>query len=185
MDPVIANDRVLMKAGQNRLLDLFRHEKERFLAFAGRQLRGLSGLDTEDVVSEVFHTLLNRGDLVGETENLMAYVYKSLGNRVLDVRRKEARAPDPGDVDLERLADPGPDPLTAFATLQIQERLAQALDTLNPRERAVWLATEVDGLSFRKLAVRWGEPVGTLLSCKSRATAKLRKQLADLHPSRS
>ena len=57
--------------------------------------------------------------------------------------------------------------------------------TLNPQERAVWLATEVDGLSFRKLAARWGEPTGTLLSRKSRATAKLRKQLADLHPTRS
>ena len=184
MDPVTTNDQVPMKPGQNRLLDLFRQEKERFLAFAGRQLRGLSSLDPEDVVSEVFHALLDRGDLIGETENLAAYVYKSLGNRVLDVRRKEARAPI-GDVDLERLADPGPDPLTAFDTLQVQERLARALDSLNPRERAVWLATEVDGLSFRKLAARWGEPAGTLLSRKSRATAKLRKQLADLQPDRS
>ena len=122
MDPVTTNDQVPMKPGQNRLLDLFRQEKERFLAFAGRQLRGLSSLDPEDVVSEVFHALLDRGDLIGETENLAAYVYKSLGNRVLDVRRKEARAPI-GDVDLERLADPGPDPLTAFDTLQVQERL--------------------------------------------------------------
>jgi RNA polymerase sigma factor (sigma-70 family) len=174
-----------MKPGQNRLLDLFRQEKERFLGFAQRQLSGLSGLDPEDVVSEVLHTLLDRGDLVGETENLAAYVYKSLGNRVLDQRRKEARASLAADVDLERLADPGPDPHAAFAALQIQERLAQALDTLSPRERAVWLATEVDGQSFRALASRWGEPAGTLLSRKSRATAKLREQLADLHPTRS
>lgn len=173
-----------MIPGQNRLLDLFRQEKGRFLAFAQRQLRGLSSLDPEDVVSEVFHALLSRGDLIGETENLVAYVYKSVGNRILDVRRKEARAPA-GEVDLERLADPGPDPLAAFDTQQVQERLNQALDTLNPKERAVWLATEVDGQSFRVLASRWGEPAGTLLSRKSRATAKLRKQLADLHPTRS
>jgi RNA polymerase sigma factor (sigma-70 family) len=172
-----------MEPGQNRVLDLFRQEKGRFLGFVQRQLRGLSSLDPEDVVSEVFHTLLDRGDLIGETENLAAYIYKSLGNRVLDVRRKEARTS--ADVDLERLADPGPDPHAAFDTLQIQERLIQALDTLSPKERAVWLATEVDGQSFRALASRWGEPTGTLLSRKSRATAKLRQQLADLHPTRS
>jgi RNA polymerase sigma factor (sigma-70 family) len=88
-------------------------------------------------------------------------------------------------VDLERLADPGLDPMAAFDARQVQERLARALDRLNPRERAVWLATEVDGQSFRALAERWGEPAGTLLSRKSRATAKLRQELADLHPSRS
>jgi RNA polymerase sigma factor (sigma-70 family) len=185
MDPVKTNGWVPMQSGKNRLLDLFRQEKGRFLAFAQRQLRGLSSLDPEDVVSEVFHTLLDRGDLVGETEHLMAYVYKSLGNRVLDVRRREARVPAAAEVDLERLADPGPDPLTAFSDRQIQERLAQALDTLSPKERAVWLATEMDGQSFRTLSSRWGEPAGTLLSRKSRATAKLRKQLADLHPDRS
>jgi len=185
MDPVTTNSRVPMIPGPNRLLDLFQREKERFLAFARRQLRGLSGLDPEDVVSEVFHVLLDRGDLVGEAENLAAYVYKSLGNRVLDARRREARAPSSGALDLERLADPGPDPLAAFDALQTKARLVRALESLNPKERAVWLATEVDGQSFRALAARWGEPPGTLLSRKSRATAKLRHQLADLHPTRS
>ena len=174
-----------MKPGQNRLLALFQQEKERLLGFVRRQLRGLSSLDPEDVVSEVFHALLDRSDLVAETENLAAYVYKSLGNRVLDARRREARTRSAGEVELERLADPGPDPLAAFNRLQIQERRAQALDPLSPKERAIWLATEVDGQSFRTLASRWGEPTGTLLSRKSRATAKLRQQLADLHPHRS
>jgi RNA polymerase sigma factor (sigma-70 family) len=172
-----------MGEGEHRLLDLFQREKARFLAFARRKIRGLASLDPEDVVAEVFGSLLERGDLVAATENLAAYIYRALGNRILDVRRREAA--DAGGVDPELLADPGPDPHDAFQARQLRERLDRALGSLNPRERAVWLATEVDGRSFRDLADRWGEPVGTLLARKSRATARLRQLLADLHPKRS
>ena len=177
MDPVANQPWVPM---QNRLLELFQREKGRFMAFARRQIRGLSSLDPEDVVSEVFYTLLDRGDLVGETENLVAYVYRAMGNRILDVRRRESRRTGSGELDLELLADPGPDPDGALQAQQLRQRISQAIDTLKPKERAVWVATEVEGQNFRALASLWGVPVGTLLSRKSRASAKLREQLADL-----
>ncbi len=171
-----------MGEGEHRLLELFHREKARFLAFARRKIRGLASLDPEDIVADVFGTLLERGDLVAATENLAAYIYRALGNRILDARRREAA--DAWDVDPELLADPGADPYTVFQDRQLRERLGLALGGLNPKERAVWLATEVDGRRFRDLADRWGEPVGTLLARKGRATAKLRQQLADLHPNR-
>ena len=149
------------------------------MAFARRQIWGLS-LDPEDVVSEVFYTLLDRGDLVEETENLVAYIYLAMGNRILDVRRRESRSKPGGEVDLEMLADPGPDPHSQLQAQQVRERLNHAIDSLNPKERAVWVATEVEGLNFRQLSSLWGVPMGTLLSRKSRASAKLREQLADL-----
>jgi RNA polymerase sigma factor (sigma-70 family) len=174
-----------MRDDQDKLLDLFHREKDRFMAFARRQIWGVASLDPEDIVSDVFQTLLDRGDLVGEIEHLAAYVYRALGNRILDYRRREGRALPSGDLDLERLPDPGADPHQAFQARQDRERLIQAVDGLKPKERAVWLATVVERRRFRDLATLWGEPVGTLISRKSRATAKLRRQLADLDPSRS
>ncbi|MGA2083714.1 MAG: sigma-70 family RNA polymerase sigma factor [Holophaga sp.] len=170
-----------MQEGQNRLLEIFQREKARFLAFVRGRIRGLSGLDPEDVVAEVFGSLLDRGDLVAEAENLAAYIYRSLGNRILDARRRPA--PAPAAVDPDQLPDPVQDPHSAFQAAQLRERLGRALDALSPRERAVWLATELDGESFRALADRWGEPIGTLLARKSRAAAKLRHQLAGFNPS--
>ena len=157
----------------DKLVELFHQEKARFMAFARRQIWGVASLDPEDVVADVFQTLLDKGDLVAGVEHLVAYVYRALGNRILDARRRE------------RLAAPDPDPHRAFQASQDRERLVQAVEALKPRERAVWIATEVDRESFRDLSNRWGEPVGTLVSRKSRATAKLRRQLADLNPSRS
>lgn len=46
-------------------------------------------------------------------------------------------------------------------------------------QRAVWVATKIDGYSFKELSVKWQEPIGTLLARKSRATTKLRKLLQD------
>jgi DNA-directed RNA polymerase specialized sigma24 family protein len=46
------------------------------------------------------------------------------------------------------------------------------------------LATEIDGFTFRDLAEEWNEPIGTLLSRKSRAAAKLRQLLSDYRPKR-
>lgn len=174
-----------MHEPQDKLLDLFQREKDRFMAFARRQIWGMASLDPEDLVSEVFQSLLDKSDLVGGIENLAAYVYRSLGNRVLDLRRRERRTVAPGDLALEQMADPDPDPLRAFQSRQDRDRLTRALDGLKPKERAVWLATEVERQSFRDLSTLWGEPVGTLLSRKSRATAKLRRELSDLDPTRS
>lgn len=174
-----------MQESQERLLDLFQREKTKFQAYCGQQIRGVASQDPEDIVADVFQTLLDKGDLLAEIEHLAGYVYRALTNRILDVRRKEARALRPADLDLECVPAQDPDPHSAFLASQDRERLAQAMASLKPKERAVWLATEVECQSFQDLSNQWGEPVGTLLSRKSRATAKLRRLLADLNPSRS
>jgi len=45
----------------------------------------------------------------------------------------------------------------------------------------VFLATELEGSSFRELAERWGVPIGTLLARKHRAVQALRSALAHLN----
>jgi RNA polymerase sigma factor (sigma-70 family) len=62
---------------------------------------------------------------------------------------------------------------------EIRGRLVEALDALEPNQRAIWVATELDGYSFRELSKEWGVPVGTLLARKHRANAALQKELQD------
>ena len=168
--------------------ELYAHERARFLAFARRRLYDLAGLDPEDVLSEVVGELLRRADLVGGVENLTAYIYRALANRIIDHRRRavpevEAMEERTFDGDTRPLLPPDPHPLAdaLLATDELRERLMAAIGELNPLERAVWVATEIDGSAFRELSEEWSEPVGTLLSRKSRATAKLRQKLSDLN----
>ncbi len=170
----------------NKLGELFIREKSRFLGFVRRRLADLSGMDAEDILSEVIYNLLRRTDVVGEIENLSAYVDRSLANRIADRRRESVpqtpalEFPDPDRPGLPVLPpDPHPLPDRQLQEQELRRRLYRAIDALSPRERAVWIATEIEGRSFRELSGDWGEPIGTLLSRKSRATERLRAMLAD------
>ncbi len=72
-------------------------------------------MDAEDIVSDVLFGLLRRADVIGEIENLSAYLYRSLTNRVMDHHRArvpEVRIDDPEEDGTQKveLADEGPDP---------------------------------------------------------------------------
>ncbi|MBV8496084.1 MAG: sigma-70 family RNA polymerase sigma factor, partial [Gammaproteobacteria bacterium] len=55
--------------------------------------------------------------------------------------------------------------------------IAAALDDLPPDQRAVFIAHELEGVSFRELAARSGENVNTLLARKHYAMRVLRTRL--------
>lgn len=69
--------------------------------------------------------------------------------------------------------------LPAYVYRALQNRM---VDTLEPKQRAVFIATEFDGKSFKELSELWHEPIGTLLSRKSRAMKALQTKLKDLDP---
>lgn len=172
------------------------HERSRLLTFVRRQWSGLSLNDAEDVLADVTYSLLSRADVVAQAENLAGYVYRSLANRIVDRRRRTVTtvpldtdssgvASDVTDAVLAELHDSSSRPDRAAELSELQARLYAALGELTKRERAIWLATEIDGRSFRDLAADWDEPIGTLLSLKSRATARLRTLLSEYRGTRS
>jgi RNA polymerase sigma factor (sigma-70 family) len=172
-----------MDHGKERLAEIFRTEKIRFLRFVRRKFDDISNMDAEDIVSEVTLSLFRRADIIGEIENLTAYIYRSLQNRMLDHRRNRVPAVT---LDEEAVASGapelharGPTPDSALDQREMRERLLNAIGRLSPKERAIFLATEMDGRSFQELAEEWDEPLGTLLSRKRRAKAHLREMLSE------
>jgi RNA polymerase sigma factor (sigma-70 family) len=61
---------------------------------------------------------------------------------------------------------------------EIRAQIHGALDELSFEQRRVFIATELEGRSYRELSDLWGIPVGTLLSQKHRAVQKIRIALA-------
>lgn len=147
-------------------------------------------MDAEDIVSDVILGLLRRADVFGEIESLTSYAYRSLENRIVDFRRSSRDTVSlDGSLDGEDALFPGlsaqlsdqDTPEHGAARLELRDRLLWAVGQLNSPERAVWIATEIDGRGFRELAEEWDEPLGTLLSRKSRANARLRGLLKDFN----
>ena len=153
-------------------------ERSRFIGYA-RSLLTDASVDAEDVVQDVFLKILERTDSPAP-EYLAAYTYRSLKNRVTDLRRtrrQNVSIEDSDDSLMDILRSKGPSAFDEITSAEGQVELFKALETLSEIERRVVIAHELEGESFRHLAEAWDIPINTLLSHKSRAMKKLRQQL--------
>ena len=71
----------------------------------------------------------------------------------------------------------------ACSQQQDRERLWQAIQCLDERNRVPLVLFEIEGLSYDEIAAIEGVPVGTIRSRLSRARQELRSRLAELEPS--
>jgi RNA polymerase sigma factor (sigma-70 family) len=173
---------------KQRIAGLFEREWARFVGYVRSRASTLAATDAEDVVAEVLENLLRKTDLTAQVEDIVAYAYRSIANRIVDHLQLRANSNSvsldalspTGDSWYQHLPDQGAGLDEQCEQAYVRHRLAEAVSRLDPRQRAVWLATEVHGRSFRELADAWGEPIGTLLSRKSRANKFLRSFLSDL-----
>lgn len=156
----------MTEAAAERLASTLEQDRGKLLRFIRGRLRGrLQDQDPEDILSDVVLGLLERADLTAEVENLTAYLFTALSHRLSDLFRRRRDLPMPAEAPPEQ-AQPA----------QAEDRviIRQTLSLLSTAERAVWIAVEIGGYSFAELAELWGEPLGTLLSRKSRAGKRLR-----------
>ena len=174
-----------MQQPQRSLTEIIEQERTKFVAFVRRKAMDLSQMDAEDLVADVLYHLWNRADVTAPVEHLLAYLYTAFINRIIDYRRRrrpilslDAREEQEGLLG-DILPDPSADIEMLMARQDLRERLYQAISQLPPRQRAVWVATEVAGRTFAELSREWDEPIGTLLARKHRATKTLQSLLIE------
>jgi RNA polymerase sigma factor (sigma-70 family) len=160
----------------NKIVEFFRTEYKRWIGYVRQRIDDTAERDAEDVVQDVILHIFDRADIGAPIENLSAYIYQSLRNRVVDLLRKRKDTLSLSDVILASSTDTAGE----FEKKELQEKIYQAMDYLNDEEKAVIIATEFDGRSFRELSDAWGVPLGTLLARKSRAIKKIRQELSGL-----
>jgi RNA polymerase sigma factor (sigma-70 family) len=95
------------------------------------------------------------------------------------VATEKQLAEAPSLEDLLPSRDEGPD--VAYARQVLLDELDAALDELPDEQREVFVAHEIEGVSFRELAAETGLSVNTLLSRKRYAVLRLRRRLQDVH----
>ncbi len=168
------------------LADFFSKERIKLISRLHRAMNDFSEMEIEDAVSDILLNLFNKADIAGQIENIAAYIYRAAYNRLVDLYRSRKRLISinafvgEGNELAEIIPDSTSDPESETLRNDLKIRLYQAVDALEPKQRAVWIATEIEGFSFRELSERWGEPIGTLLARKHRAVSILQKSLHDL-----
>ena len=174
-----------MESTRETITSFIKAERSALVGYVRSLIGEAADRDGEDIVQDVMTGLFDRADPLGPLRSVSAYVYQAIRNRVVDVfrsRRKNVPLDDNGGEDealslSETLHDARFDTETEIEAMELREVLVEAMDRLNDSERAVVVATELEGYSFRELSELWDVPLGTLLAQKSRALAKLRESI--------
>ena len=175
----------MMAEQDERISEAIDRDKTRLRNFIRRRVADPS--DAEDILQEVFYELVETYRLMKPIEQVGAWLFRVARNRITDLFRKrkpEASTNDPvvaeeGELltleDLLPSREAGPE--AAYARTVLLAELEDALEELPEEQREVFLAHEIEGRSFKELAVETGLSVNTLLSRKHYAVIHLRERL--------
>jgi RNA polymerase sigma factor (sigma-70 family) len=175
-----------LEADQNRrITDVVEREQSRLRHFIRRRVP--DPRDAEDILQDVFSELVEANRLLMPIGHVTGWLFRVARNRITDLFRKKTpeRFGDPSVTDeddglrpLEELL-PSPDagPEALYARNVLIDELAMAVDELPEEQRAVFVAHELEGRSFKEMAAETGVSVNTLLSRKRYAVLHLRERL--------
>ena len=160
----------------SKFSQFFQKEYSRLVRYARRLIDDAADRDAEDIVQDVMLSIFEKADVSIPIENLAAYVYRSLRNKVIDIFRKKSDIISLSDV----IADARYDTEREVEKKELMDFVFRAVDDLPEEQKTVLIAIEFEGWSYRELSERWGIPLGTLLARKSRALQNIRKKLTGL-----
>ena len=179
-------DRLTPSAQDREITATVRRERGRLLEFIRRRIGDAA--EAEDVLQDALYELVVAYRMTQPVEQAGAWLARVARNRIIDrFRRKRpelladqssARGDNDDDDAFEDLLPAEEDgPESAVMRELLLEEMEMGLGELPPEQREVFLAHELDGLSFRELSRRTGVGVNTLLSRKRYAVRYLQERL--------
>lgn len=149
--------------------------------------------EAEDILQDVFHEFVQAYRLPQPIEQVSAWLFRVARNRIIDRFRKKKEEPlldgeEPSDdesgqpfrLDLA-LPSTSSGPEAAYARARLLEALQSALDELPDNQRDVFIAHELEGLSFKQMVADTGVSLNTLLARKRYAVLHLRERLQPVY----
>src|SRR5437867_829416 len=172
-----------------RISEVVKREHSRLRNFIRRRVP--DPRDVEDILQDVFYELVEANRLLMPIERVTGWLFRVARNRITDLFRKKKpesfsdTAVADEDDELLRLEDllPSPDagPEALYARNVLLDEFELAVDELPKEQREVFVAHELEGRSFKEMAVETGVSVNTLLSRKRYAVRHLRKRLQSIY----
>jgi RNA polymerase sigma factor (sigma-70 family) len=171
--------------GPDRIVAIVERERARLRNFIRRRVPNAA--DVEDILQEVFFELVEANRRLMPIEHVSGWLFQVARNRITDLfrRRQPERlgdavvVADDGEVirlaELLPSADAGPEVELLRRRLVVE--LERALNELPDEQRAVFVAHELEGQSFKSMAAQTGVNVNTLLARKRYAVLHLRRRL--------
>jgi RNA polymerase sigma factor (sigma-70 family) len=188
MEQAASLERMALEQDQ-RISEVINRERSRLRNFIRRRVP--DPRDAEDILQDVFYELVEANRLLMPIGHITGWLFRVARNRITDLFRK--KKPDSlSDAEIEdqdgellRIEDmlPSPDagPEAIYARGVLLDELELALEELSDEQREVFVAHELEGLSFKEIAAETGVSVNTLLSRKRYAVLHLRERLQSIY----
>jgi len=177
-----------MTERDRQISEIIVEERSRLRNFIRRRVRDPS--DAEDLVQEVFYELVEANRLLMPIEHVTGWLFRvaRIASRTFSARRSQR--PSATQRSWTKMARCCRSRSSAIArrrtggTLRPQRasrRTRAAIDELPEEQRAVFVAHELEGRSFKEIAAQTGVGVNTLLSRKRYAVLHLRERLQSIY----
>jgi RNA polymerase sigma factor (sigma-70 family) len=191
MDEALSKLRPMADQDQ-RISQVVNQERSRLFNFIRRRVP--DPRDAEDILQEVFYELVEANRLLMPIDHITGWLFRVARNRMIDLFRKKkpvlfsdaAIAGEAADEDEmlhfeDSLPSPEAGPDATYARGVLLAAFDLAIGELPPEQREVFVAHEIEGLSFKEIAARTGVGINTLLSRKRYAVLHLRERLQDIY----
>lgn len=171
----------------HRLEQVFRDQYGKMLHFIIRRIDDAA--EAEDMLQEIFVRATEHVNVLDPIDNLVAWLWCSVKNRVIDYYRARAFR---RERETELIVDDGTDGLDLLADLKlpggehaylrriIADTLYESLDELPESQREVFILQAIEGRTFAEIAELTGESINTLTARKRYAVKFLRQRLKEI-----
>jgi RNA polymerase sigma factor (sigma-70 family) len=155
----------------------YRERGRGFLAWARRHAPDAE--TAEDILQDAFIRALANADALAPVQDLAAWIFSAMRNRLIDLwrgegaKRRAGATEVPAEV-LEAVAEEtGLDPQDQLQRREMLTALQVAIAALPLEQRQVIRAQALGGIGFRQLAAATGVSIDTLMARKRYAIRKL------------
>jgi len=187
MNEAASLERMALEQDQ-RITEVVKREQSRLRNFIRRRVP--DEFDAEDVPQDVFYRLVEANRLLMPIDHVTGWLFQVARNRITDLFRKK-KPENFSDVTVETadlsllledlLPSPEAGPDALYVRSVLLDELEDALDELPEEQRQVFIGHEIEGLSFKEMALETGVSVNTLLGRKRNAVLHLRERLQGVY----
>jgi RNA polymerase sigma factor (sigma-70 family) len=176
-----------MSEQDRNITEAVSRERSRLRSFIRRRVSDHG--DAEDILQEVFFEVTQAYRMPEPIEQIGVWMYRVALNRITDLFRKKKTesleqvfsSHDDELVLDDFLPSSNAEPDAEYKRSKLLQALSDALAELPEDQRAVFIAHELEGVSFNELAEQSGESLNTLLSRKRYAVLQLRRRLQTVY----
>ena len=173
---------------EKRIEDTFRKEKKKLSNFIRSRISVEE--DAEDILQEVFYQAVANANILETIDNLIAWLYTVAKNKIIDSYRKKklptvsinrSLNDNGSSMILEEIVeDTFTDIEDDYTRSLVYDEIIEAINELAAEQKEIFVANEIEGVSFREYSEKSGVSINTLLARKRYAVINLKKRLKEI-----